>query len=218
MTTSEEEGGARAWGVHPGAWEEDVWGFVQRAWKTLSISPSIKKEDPITRLLFDALYELLNAPGDTDWWVQVQMEKWDPRGELTGRTDFSFFSPGPAPRGRHYTIECKRLNIATSKKRPRIRSNADQYVVNGMIRFLNGQYAAEMPCGGMLGYVMDGKTKAARAALEAEVSKRAATLSFSGASRFQPASFLPNAPSGGLTQHNRNGEAFTLHHLLFDVA
>ena len=47
-------------------------------------------------------------------------------------------------------IECKRLNVNGA-------SLATEYVSKGMMRFVTGQYAPDLPIGAMIGYVMDGQ-------------------------------------------------------------
>lgn len=56
-------------------------------------------------------------------------------------------------RERYVAYECKRLNVIHVGTRS---SLATRYVKDGMMRFLTEQYAAGLPVGCMLGYVMDG--------------------------------------------------------------
>jgi hypothetical protein len=216
MISSEQPpGAAREWGVYPGGWEEDVWTFVQQAWSALELPADVGREEPITWVLYARLWDLVMAPGDKNWWIGQEVRHCNPTGEVIGRMDLVFYAPGPRPRERHYTIECKRLNLATRSAR-RV-SNAQQYVTHGIARFLSGQYSSAMRCAGMLGYIMDGDVGAARTALEKEFQTRAADLAFQGRPTFGSARFLPNPPHGGQTQHRRGDNPFVVHHLLVSV-
>ena len=67
-------------------------------------------------------------------------------------------------RERYLAYECKRLNVIESGQ---WRSLATRYVTRGVTRFVSGKYAADLPVGCMLGYVMDGNLTVARAKLRA---------------------------------------------------
>ena len=67
-------------------------------------------------------------------------------------------------RERYLAYECKRLNASRGGK---WRSLATPYVTQGVARFVAEQYAADLPVGCMLGYVMDGNVGTARAKLQA---------------------------------------------------
>lgn len=62
-------------------------------------------------------------------------------------------------RRRYLAYECKRLNVVRDGRR---RSLAREYVMQGLRRFITGQYAEGLPVGCMLGYVMDGDVPFAR--------------------------------------------------------
>jgi hypothetical protein len=71
-------------------------------------------------------------------------------------------------------IECKRLNVARETGPPE--TLARKYVEEGMMRFVSGRYSAELPLGGMIGYVMDGDPGAAHAAIHREIERAAVML------------------------------------------
>ena len=70
-------------------------------------------------------------------------------------------------RERYLAYECKRLNVTVNG---RWRSNATPYVEKGVARFVSEQYAADLPVGCMLGYVMDGNVTVARAKVQAAIT------------------------------------------------
>lgn len=212
---ADQDGAARQWGVPPDCLEQEVWETVRRAWTMLKLPATIRAEDPITRLLWEKLDEMMVTAESTRWVVYAQAELWDREGEISGRTDLGFRHL--SSRTRFYILECKRLNIPADAKRKRADSNADNYVADGMTRFVTGQYSPEMPCGGMLGYVMDGDIPKARAAVERALEKHAALLAFPDQRRFGKCRFLPNPPSGGATRHRQRGNRFVMHHLFVSV-
>ena len=63
-------------------------------------------------------------------------------------------------RDRYLAYECKRLNVPRDGG---IRSLATEYVKDGVRRFVIEKYAAGLPVGSMLGYVLDGDVSGARA-------------------------------------------------------
>lgn len=70
-------------------------------------------------------------------------------------------------RERYLAYECKRLNVTVNG---RWRSNATPYVEEGVARFVSEKYAADLPVGCMLGYVMDGNVTTARAKVQASIT------------------------------------------------
>lgn len=76
-------------------------------------------------------------------------------------------------RERYLAYECKRLNVIHGGTRS---SLATPYVKDGMMRFLTEQYAAGLPVGCMLGYVMDGDLAFALAQVNAAIAAQKAPL------------------------------------------
>ena len=72
-------------------------------------------------------------------------------------------------RERYLAYECKRLNVGRISG---VRSLATEYVKNGVIRFITEKYAAGLPVGCMLGYVMDGKVGKARSKVGAALDSQ----------------------------------------------
>jgi hypothetical protein len=66
-------------------------------------------------------------------------------------------------------VECKRLNVARA-------TLAGPYVLEGMMRFVNGQYSPDLSLGGMIGYVMDGDVERAYAAVRGQIESQAILL------------------------------------------
>ncbi len=80
-------------------------------------------------------------------------------------------------RERYLAYECKRLNVVRSGK---THSLATPYVREGMLRFITEQYAADLPVGCMLGYVLDGNSEAAQTKVRTAIKSRSAELGLVG--------------------------------------
>ena len=72
-------------------------------------------------------------------------------------------------RDRYLAYECKRLNVSRAGG---TRSLAPEYVTEGVRRFVTEKYAADLPVGCMLGYVLDGDASDARTKVLAAIIAR----------------------------------------------
>jgi hypothetical protein len=116
----------------------------------------------------------------------------------------------------YFAFECKRLNIIS--KNGKISSLANEYVVSGMARFVgsNPQYARSLTQGGMIGYVMNGKTANAIKAVDKQVKKHYIDLQMTSASGLGSSSrSLKNLVKESL--HNLPHQKFTLHHVFLPI-
>lgn len=80
-------------------------------------------------------------------------------------------------RERYLAYECKRLNVVRSGT---THSLASPYVREGMLRFITEQYAADLPVGCMLGYVLDGNSETAGIKVRAAINASNADLGLVG--------------------------------------
>ena len=72
-------------------------------------------------------------------------------------------------REKYLAYECKRLNVVHNGSR---RSLATAYVMKGLLRFITGQYAENLPVGCMLGYVLDGDVCYAYSSVRAAITSK----------------------------------------------
>ena len=68
----------------------------------------------------------------------------------------------------------------------------DDYVNDGMMRFIFGQYAPFMKTGAMLGYVYDGDIKIARSGVARYIKSREKELKLTSPKLLKRASILPD--------------------------
>ncbi len=128
----------------------------------------------------------------------------------TGRKDIVFF---PSHQEEIYLcLEAKRLNAVVSGIR---RSLADEYVKEGMQRFVDGKYARFVRHGAMLAYVLDGDVQRAMQNVENNVRKRFVELRMDQSNGFLTSTIRPDDPRTKETRHRRLHEktVFRIHHL-----
>lgn len=114
----------------------------------------------------------------------------------------------------YFAIEAKRLRVRHAGGR--IQTGAPEYVDEGMMRFVNGQYAPRMSAGSMLGYVFDGNIVRARADVSGAINARRAALRLA-APQILNRSRMPVIPPVDETRHRLPRRNFTLYHMLTPV-
>lgn len=68
----------------------------------------------------------------------------------------------------YFGLECKKLNVAFQSGKKTL---AREYVVQGMLRYIQGKYAQRLIHGGMVGYVMDGQCDEAAKCVKAVIRR-----------------------------------------------
>ena len=126
-----------------------------------SVLPSQPDEDTITMNLI----AILNRDAEARrlfYWIEFHFEPFgylaDGTAYSKGEIDMAVFLD--QNREKYLAYECKRLGVRNGGSR---RSLATPYVLQGVRRFVTEQYAARLPVGSMLGYVMDGDIPFAKA-------------------------------------------------------
>jgi hypothetical protein len=114
----------------------------------------------------------------------------------------------------YFAIEAKRLRVRSSNGK--MDAGNDDYVNDGMMRFVTGRYAPFMNTGAMLGYVYDGNTGKARAGVAGYISKKTKELKLIPPKRLTRSSILPGKRIDE-TQHDLKKHAFTIYHIFLAV-
>lgn len=197
----------------------DILRLVVEVWTGMPKPFSDDKEDQITELLCRALRNNRTVR-DLPFYIQIQMVELDPAaGQELGRLDIAFMPtglPGAPNESIYFCLECKRLNVVSNgSKRP----GGSEYVVHGMARFVNGQYASAVRHGGMLGYVLDGDVAGAITNVESNVKSQHVSLCMEPPGTLVSSSVLTEAPTARESLHSRTGEStqFRLHHLFMNA-
>lgn len=128
-----------------------VLALVLDAWGHLTPPGAGEREDTTTVRLYAAMVKRQDRQAHPfliryqDVEVDVDLAK------ETGRKDIVFFPGHEAD--IYFCLEAKRLN---ARVKGAMKSLADEYVKEGMQRFVDGKYSRRVHHGGMLGYVLDG--------------------------------------------------------------
>ncbi len=189
----------------------DILSMVLLTWEKFPSPFSDEFEDPVTNRFCVALKRTRDRC-DLPFRIDVQLVELNPEaGEEQGRMDI-VFSP-PAPREDiYFCLECKRVNVVTAKGR---RACYSEYVVHGMLRFIQGQYAQRVQNGAMVAYVLDGDCPRAIAGIEGNLALNSSALRMATEPVFATSSLLPYDDRVKETLHNRTPvtEQFKIHHL-----
>jgi hypothetical protein len=116
----------------------------------------------------------------------------------TGRKDIVFF---PSYDGDSYfCLEAKRLNARINGV---MRSLADEYVKEGMQRFVAGKYSRRVHHGGMIGYVLDGDVPRAMSNVHANIQANHAALGMDAPGDWAESSHRLGDQNAKETMHHR---------------
>lgn len=220
--------------LFPTGFGAEVMQLVLETWQEFAPHHRVRYEEPITALFRRALIDAYVAAG-RNWFVTLEDPVTDPTfGTELGRNDLNFFPPNHRGQTIFFTAECKRLNVtrppsakATAKAMrakktlpsPTFADLAKEYVTQGMQRFVDELYSKGLPCGGMVGYVMDNDLDTAFRRVRAEIKIRRRVLRI--ATRHAdstPSAALPAWRHSADTRHRRNDGTILLHHILLGVA
>ncbi len=127
----------------------------------------------------------------------------------TGRKDIVFF---PGHDGNlYFCLEAKRLN---ARVKGVMKSLADEYVKEGMQRFVDGKYGRHVHHAGMLGYVLDGDVPRAMRNVLANIRTRHMALGMAPPGDWAESTVRPGDAFAKESGHRRSHTAtlFRLHH------
>lgn len=197
----------------PQGFAGEVLRLVAETWQGFTLHRSVRLEERVTALFATAIEDAYVAQGRT-WFVFPEVPISDPTfGTQTGRNDLRFYHRNIPGQRNFFTIECKRLRVTTPSG---FRHLAAEYVDDGLQRFADGKYAADLSCGAMLGYVMDNAIEAALASVRYEIDAKRPMLKMSTVLQV-PCSLLPKEQFSAESRHVRTNGDFTTYHLLVGV-
>jgi hypothetical protein len=184
-----------------------VLSFIIETWELMPSPGPSDHEDKISDKLYSAL---LNAKRRNDYPFLISREDLEFDTDLckaTGRKDIVFY-PSLQKQEIYLCLEAKRLNVIG-------RSLADEYVKNGMQRFVDRKYSRAVRHGAMLAYVLDGDIGSAMQKVEHNIRKKNSELRMGEDCGLTTSSIRPNDASIKETRHRRESETtvFRIHHL-----
>ena len=195
-------------GLFPTGFEGEVLRLVIDVWRTLELPRNARLEPRITKLLVKALRQRFQQE-QRDGFVTPEEPDADESGKEISRTDIRVYPPK-----QHldvaFVLESKRLNTP--------KSNASEYVGDGgMMCFIAGKYSRGLPCGAMLGYVMDANVPRAHKAVCEAVRHKRVELWLAKDGDYRASPLLPDEKWHGETRHALPDGGFTIFHLLLPV-
>jgi len=200
--------------LFPLGFSGEVMLHIVKTWQTFSLNSQVTHETNITAVFRDALIAAYVASGRS-WFITLEDPITDTTfGTELGRNDLRFYPPNHHGQTVFFTVECKRLRVT---RKAGMISLAEQYVVAGIQRFIDGQYSAGLPCGGMVGYVMDNDMDEAFTAVQTAISSKQAEVRLLQDGLRIPSSVVPNYQWSADSRHNRTDGDFAVHHALLGI-
>lgn len=165
-----------AWLPHFRSLEEQVFDAVRVAWPVCIAPLQSKKnamthEDHITEHLVQSLIRTKKVPGRIVYQYTLLVE--DVAGNVSMSSNIDFVLTVGDDEDVYLACECKRLNVSYKTG---VRGLVGEYVDEGLMRFVSGQYANGLPLAMMLGYVMNARIDHARRGLRRAMSIRSAAI------------------------------------------
>lgn len=169
-------GDLNAWLPHFRGLEERIADAVEAAWPVCIAPLQSKKnamthEDHITEHLVQSLIRTKLMPGRIIYQYTLLAEDAD--GNVSAPSNIDFALTIGDNEDVYLACECKRLNVPYKTG---VRALVGEYVDEGLMRFVTGQYSSGLPLAMMLGYVMNAKTDVARRGVKRILALRSATI------------------------------------------
>jgi len=184
--------------------------------KLLKKKTEYDREDWITRRLHGRIIRL-PAFRDGPAALSIQLQPEIPSMDLDSNTPggrIDLLVPSDQGYQVYFAIEAKRLRFLSPGGQ--FKSGNDEYVKNGMMRFIKGRYAPLMENGAMLGYVFDGYTDTARLGVDGYICEKARELKLKHPKGLVKSEILPDG-SVDETRHSLTGRIFTIYHIFIDI-
>jgi hypothetical protein len=188
-----------------------ILALVVETWAIFPKPSPTEHEVPITRRFKHAIRQAKTLRG-LPFRIDRETAEDDPvTGEELGRIDLKLSPAGSAVEEVYFAFECKRVN---ARKNGRWRSLASEYVHEGMLRFVEQQYACNMRHGGIIGYILDGHADRAIQLVERNVRANAGRLRMCAPASLGSSQLRPNDKHARETAHTLSpSRVFRIHHL-----
>ncbi|MGF6175445.1 hypothetical protein [Ensifer sp. 4252] len=152
--------------------EERMAVAVEAAWPVCiaplqAIKDTMTHEDHITEHLVRSLIRTKLVPGRIVYQYTLLAEDVHGNVSISGNIDFVLTIGDDED--VYLACECKRLNVPYMRG---VRGLVGEYVDEGLMRFVTGQYSNALPSAMMLGYVMNARTDIARRGVKRAMAVR----------------------------------------------
>ena len=181
----------------------DIIELILSAWQTMpSIAPD-SKEDPVSLELCRQL-RAKRALSELPLTVHTQtVELSDDVDIDDGRIDLTFHPLVPSEE-IYFALECKRVNVL--QPNGSVRRYFGEYVTQGLMRFVTGQYSRAVRHGGMLAFVLDGDVETAIEGILRNIIAKRSEIGLID-EKIGPSRFAPENDWMRETTHSRSVEA-----------
>ena len=147
--------------------------------------------------------------------IWYELAEIDTSSGEEGRIDILFSYIGTPQEEVYFAFECKRLRIPYESG---LDTNNSNYVGDqGMVCFVTGKYSESGKNGGMIGYVMDGKTEKAIWSLGKLIKSKRAVLKLAKETDLERSSVMADSENIRETRHVLSTRRFTIHHVFLAV-
>ena len=177
-----------------------------------------KSDSELETRISRRLYRLLLSyptfrDGPLSIYLEPEISHPDPDTDTPGgRIDF--IVPSDYGNQAYFAIEAKKLRYFSPGGE--FIPNSSEYINNGIMRFVVGQYSPYTQTGAMLGYVFDGDLLKAQSGVSHLVGKKVDDLKMVDCQTLLASDILP-IDSIHETYHRLNNRRFTLYHLFIPV-
>jgi len=187
---------------------------IVQAGETLQKKTASEKENPITiRLHTKLIRDYPFRDGPLSIQLQPQIPSLDPEEDSIGG-QIDLLVPSNLGFETYFSIEAKRLRYISPNGKFIPGNSA--YINEGMMRFVNEQYAPFMESGAMLGYVFDDDIEAVHKGVNDYVKSKTHELKLKSPKRFKTSSILQGNHVDE-TNHVLKTRPFTIYHIFLSV-
>jgi hypothetical protein len=214
----EVAGNAEGWkDLLPDEFIPDILELVITSWDTFNKPHRLELEVAISEEFVKKLRDDKNRRFDLPFHIWTEINTLDTQAEDKGRMDILFAYLGTLKEEIHFVFECKRLRIHYPPPGRLATNNSDYVSEQGMMCFINGKYSRSVTNGGMIAYVMDGKTEEAILSLGELIKEKATMLKLEKNIGLELSSVLGNLKNIRETKHILSTKKFTIHHVFLAV-
>lgn len=175
-----------------------VMALTLDAWKHTTAPAPDEHEDKTSVRLFAAMVKKQDRQSHRFLIRYQDVEVDTDLAKETGKKDIVFF---PGHDGDlYFCLEAKRLNARVNGV---MKSLADEYVKEGMQRFVAGKYSRQVHHAGMLGYVLDGDVARAMTNVLNNIRRQYASLGMDAPGDWIESPHRVGDPQAKETEHRR---------------
>ncbi len=193
----------------------EILKLVITSWETFDKPDRLQHEVPISKAFREKIRANKNLCDDLPFHIWRELPTANTQPEDDGRIDICFAFTGSPDEEIYFAFECKRLRIPYISGL--ITNNSDYVSGQGMMCFVNGKYGKRVTNGGMIGYVMDGKTDKAIISVGELIKNKSLILKLAKDTALENSSVMANSTNVRETRHILSQRNFTIHHIFLAV-